>query len=584
LHLQFNIKISLKKNLHIILLLILVLATSVAHAQRKKKKKNKTPGYEDERKITELFFDASKQKMLENYEEAALLYHDCIKIDPNNAAAYYELGNLILNTEQTEDALPFALRAMELQPSNEWYALFAANIHQNLNNFTAAARVYQRLAKQFPAKVEYQYELGSAYLFLNRLEDAISVYDKIEQQIGVSEDLSIQKEKIYLQLDKLDEAVKELKNLIQNFPREQRYLGMLAEIYIANEQLDKAFEVYKRMLKNDADDPILRLNLAEYYRKKGENDRSFDELQSAFKSSALNIDRKIQVLMSYYALTERDDRLLNQAYKLIDFMTEAHPKDAKAFAMKADFLLRDGKLKESRQAFYKTVQLDSSRFPVWSQLINVSYELRDFTAMEKDSRTTLELFPNQGSVYLFNGIANNSLKQYKDAANVLEEGEIFTRTNTYLNVQLLSVLGDVYNNLEDFENSDKAFEKALDKDPNNALILNNYSYFLSLRVENLDRAEELSKKSNLLNPRQASYQDTYGWILFQQKKYTEALEWMTKALENGGAQSGVIVEHYADVLYKLGKVSEATSEWKKALKLGDYSNVLQQKIDGTKFP
>ncbi|MDP6908548.1 MAG: tetratricopeptide repeat protein, partial [Flavobacteriales bacterium] len=472
----------------------------------------------------------------------------------------------------------------ELDPSNEWYALLVASIHQNLNDFASAARVYERLTELFPAKIEYQYELGTTYLFLNRLEDAIEAYNKIEEKVGVNEDISVQKEKIYLQLDRLDDAVKELENLIKNFPGEQRYLGMLAEVYIANDFLDKAFTVYERMLKNDPDDPVLHLNLAEYYKKQGDNETSYEELKIAFKSAELNIDHKIQVLMSYYSLTERDDRLLSQAFELIDLMTDAHPTDAKAFAMKADFLLRDGKLKESREAFYRTVELDSSRFMVWSQLVNVSYELRDYSAMEKDSKTTLELFPNQGSAYLMNGIANNSLKKYTAAAKVLEEGEVFTKSDTYLHVQLLSVLGDVYNNLEEFEDSDKAFEKALDKDPNNALILNNYSYFLSLRAVNLDRAEELSKKSNLLQPRQASYQDTYAWILFQQKKYESALEWIEKALENGGGKSGVIIEHYGDILFKLGRTSDAMAEWKNALELGDHSEDLQQKIDGTKVP
>ena len=111
----------------------------------------------------------------------------------------------------------------------------------------------------------------------------------------------------------------------------------------------------------------------------------------------------------------------------------------------------------------------------------------------------LELFPNQGVLYLMNGIAHNSLKNYNEAISILNEGELFTRTDTYVNVQLLSILADAHNNLEQYSESDEAFEKALKKDPNNPLILNNYSYFLSLRSENLDRAEEMSKKSIYFN-------------------------------------------------------------------------------------
>jgi len=559
------------------------LSVGVAYGQRRKKKE-KGPSYEDNRKITELFFDASKQKMLGNFEEAAVLYHDCIKIDPNNAASYYELANLLTTSQQVPEALPFALRALELDPKNEWYSLFTAEIQLGLNDFQSAVLIYERLTEEHPDKIEYQYELATSYLYLNRFEEAIKAYNKIETAFGVSEEISVQKEKIYLQMDRLDDAVKELEVLIDNFPGEQRYLGMLAEVYTANDMLDKAFKVYERMAKNQPNDPVLHLNLAEYHRKQGDYDASFKELKQAFGSPKLNIDNKIQVMMSYYNLTEGNDKLLGQAYELLDLLTVAHSDDAKAFAMKADFLLRDGKFKESRDAFYETVKLDSSRFMVWSQLINNSYELRDWDAMQIDSKKALELFPNQGLLYLLNGIANNNLKDYKEAVSVLSEGEIFTRTETYMNVQLLSVLADAHNNLKQFKESDEAFEKAIKKDPNNPLLLNNYSYFLSLRAENLERAEEMSKKANLLQPREANYQDTYAWILYQQGKYEIALEWILKAIQGGGGTSGVIVEHYGDILHKLGEPAKAMEQWKLALELDDHSDELPAKIEGKKLP
>ncbi|MFT6209934.1 MAG: tetratricopeptide (TPR) repeat protein [Bacteroidia bacterium] len=565
------------------MILILALSVGVANGQRRKKN-HKEPRYEVQRKVTELFFDASKQKMLGNFEEAASLYRDCIKLDNYNAASYYELANLLTTSQQVMEALPFALNALELDPTNEWYSLFTAEIQLELNDFQSAVRIYERLTEEHPTKVEYQYELATTYLYLNRFEDAIKSYNKIEEIIGLSEEISVQKEKIYLQMDRLDDAVKELEALITNFPGEHRYLGMLAEVYTANDMLDEAFSVYQRMAENHPDDPVLHLNLAEYHRKKGDYDASFKELKQAFGSPSLNIDNKIQVMMSYYNLTEGSDELLVQAYELLELLTVAHPTEAKAFAMKADFLLRDGKLKESRDAFYETVKLDSGRFLVWSQLINNSYELRDWDAMQSDSKKALELFPNQGLLYLLNGIANNGLKDYKKAVSILSEGEIFTRTETYMNVQLLSVLADAHNNLKQYKESDEAFEKAIKKDPNSPLLLNNYSYFLSLRSENLERAEEMSKKANLLQPREANYQDTYAWILYQQGKYEIALEWILKAIQGGGASSGVIVEHYGDILYKMGETTKAMEQWKRALELGGHSDELSGKIEDKKLP
>jgi len=555
---------------------------SGALAQRKDKAV-KGLGVEQERKLSETFFEASRQKMLGNLKEAAVLFHDCIKIDPQHAASHYELANILYKSEELADALPFARKARQLDTENEWYTLFEADILMNLGDVPNAILLYQRLIKSHPDKPEYPYELANAYLFAGKLDEAIRIYDQIEQKMGVTEEISIQKEKLYLELDKLDKAVAELEKLISAFPTEQRYMGMLAEVYLANDREDKAFEVYERMLANDADDPILHLNLAEFYKRKDNFDRSFTELKTAFAHPDLNIDQKIQVLMSYYMLTDKDKRLVPQAFELLDLTTQAHPQEPKGFAMKADFLYRERKLEEARESFYHTIKLDSGRFAVWSQLIQVSYELGDHDAMLRDSETALELFPNQGIFYLFNGMAHNQKEQHRKAVDILSEGELFVKADAFLHVQLLSLLGDSYNSLGEFAESDKAFEKALGREPTNPLILNNYSYFLSLRKDRLDRAEEMSKRSNLLQHNEPSYQDTYAWIRYQQGEYADALVWIDKAIANGGDRSGTIVEHRGDILFRLGRQDEAMQAWKKAKELGDHSDALDKKISTGKL-
>ncbi len=564
-------------DLRYVLLIAVLLTGPIVFAQRKDKAV-KALGPEQERKLAETFFEASRQKMLGNLKESAALFHDCVKLDPEHAASHYELANILYKSEDLADALPFARKARQLDSENEWYLLFEADILMNLNDVTNAIILYQRLIKLHPEKPEYLYELANAQIYAGKFDEAIRIYDQIEAKMGVSEEISIQKEKLYLDLNKLDKAVAELEKLITAFPNEQRYLGMLAEVYVANDDEQKAFAVYERMLNNDASDPILRLNLAEYYKRKGEYDRSFSELKLAFASPELNIDQKIQVLMSYYMLTESDKRLLPQAFELLELTTRAHPDDAKGHAMTADFLYREKRLSESRDSFYRTVKLDSGRFAVWSQLIQVSYELNDFDAVLRDSETALELFPNQGIFYLFNGMALNRKGQHDKAVEVLSEGELFVKGESLLHVQLLSLLGDSYNSLKRFAESDKAFERALTREPSNPLILNNYSYFLSLRKDRLDKAEEMSKRSNLLQPNQASYQDTYAWIRFEQGQFEDALLWIDKAIANGGSRSGTIVEHRGDILYRLGRQQEALEEWKKALELDGHSNQLPAKV------
>src|SRR5690606_8980259 len=128
-------------------------------------------------------------------------------------------------------------------------------------------------------------------------------------------------------------------------------------------------------------------------------------------------------------------------------------------------------------------------------------------------------------------------------------------------------LGDLYHALAMHDVSDIAYEEALAIDSNNSYILNNYAYYLALRKENLAKAASYSKKSNEINPGNSSYQDTYAWVLFQQGKYAEALNWIKEALESSENVSATLLEHHGDILFKLGDQAAALNQWTKARKL-----------------
>ena len=147
------------------------------------------------------------------------------------------------------------------------------------------------------------------------------------------------------------------------------------------------------------------------------------------------------------------------------------------------------------------------------------------------------------------------------------------------------MLGDAYNETGDFVNSDYSFDEALVIDPNNAYILNNYAYYLSLRGEKLEKAKRMSKKSNILVENNSAFQDTYAWVLYQAGDYKEAKVWIEKALSNAeGLDRPVLLEHYGDILYKLDKLSEALAQWEHALNAGGEKTDLEYKIENKSLP
>src|SRR5690606_19447726 len=148
------------------------------------------------------------------------------------------------------------------------------------------------------------------------------------------------------------------------------------------------------------------------------------------------------------------------------------------------------------------------------------------------SKQALRYFPNNAIIHYFSGIAYLNKKEYIPAVKALQRAiEIQPEDNAPLLGDMYSSLGDAYNFLKEYNRSDSAYEKALSYNKDNASVLNNYSYYLSLRGERLKEAEKMSKRSLELRPNEATFLDTYGWILYKQGKYTEAKEYIEKAIE-----------------------------------------------------
>src|SRR5690606_7658468 len=84
-------------------------------------------------------------------------------------------------------------------------------------------------------------------------------------------------------------------------------------------------------------------------------------------------------------------------------------------------------------------------------------------------------------------------------------------------------------------------------------------------------------------PNNATYLDTHAWVLFQLKEYEEAIKFMKKALDHQSEPSGVMLEHYGDILFKLGNKKGALEYWKEAQLLDDVSEFLPKKIKDQQY-
>jgi tetratricopeptide (TPR) repeat protein len=526
------------------------------------------------------YFDGLREKYLGTTDKAEDLFRKCLKIYPKHAASYFELAQIFADRGDILNAETYIKKAIEYDNSNNWYKLFLARIYDINGRYSESAKIYEQLVKANPKVIDYYYDWAMALIYDNQLKEAAKVYDLIEQHFGVSEEITMQKQKIHISLNDIDAAIADLKKLIEKYPDNGRYYQMLGELYLRKDLEKEALNAFNKALEINPKLAYINLSLYEYYHNKNQETKAAEFFQKAFADPNLSIDAKVQLYLTrYFTLKGIKDELKEEAVETGKTLVQTHPDEAKAHTVFADLLYRIDKNKEAYEEYKKAITLDNSKAIIWNQLLTLESTLEYWDSLYTDAGQAIELFPNLPVFYLFKGIAAIQLKKYQEAVDVLNAGKDLVFNNNLLLAQFYSSLGDAYHAMGNNELSDKSYEEALKLDPENVYVLNNYSYYLSLRKENLERAEEMSLKSNELQPNTPSFLDTYAWIKFQMGEYETAKQWLEKALNSGGSQSPTIVEHYGDVLYKLGDKEKALEYWNKALELGSKSPTLIDKIE-----
>lgn len=532
----------------------------------------------NERELTYLFIEANKEKLIGNTAKAMALFEQVISKDPDNDAAYFELGKLQAESESYQLAEQNATKAIKLDPDNRYYYFLKSEILKRQNRIEESAKVMEDALKVFPKDIELYYELATQYIAVENYTEARKTYERAIDELGENPEISLQIVRLYLKQGNLNQAETGIKKLVNSFPNELLYQDILGEIHLNKKELDKAETIYQEILKQDPANGYAHFRLSEIYSKQGRDKKAYQSIKLGFKSSRVSIDDKVNVLLNYFEFTRVNPTYLSEAYELCKLLIEVHSEDPKSYAIYGDFLLRDRKFEAARTQFRASVERAPDKHLIWNEIIVIDAQLNDTEALLSDTEKALTLFPNMPDFYLYRGIALAQQEEYEEAAAVFEAGKIKVIDNPGLKAEFYSNLGDIYHELEEHKKSDKAYEQSLKLVPENPFVLNNYSYYLSLRKEKLDKAASMSKKANELQPGQASFLDTYGWILYQLGKYEEAKIYLDQALDNGGMSSGTILEHYGDVLYQLGDKIGAIEYWKKAKSTNENSAFLEQKI------
>ena len=525
------------------------------------------------------FIDAISFKNSGDYEKAIELLNQIIKSKNDRSPAYFELAKIYNIKSDNEKALEFINHAVDLTPKNKWYLNFKINLTYELRMFDECENAYLLRQKLFPLNIDYDIELSDFYVFRKKYRKALKIQNKIEERLGVSHDINFNKFLIYKGLDEYDNSEKEIKKLIATFPRNSKYYIHYAEFKFHQGEDSSALKIYASGLEVNPNNPDILNELAQYHFNNHQYEKAKALYKRVIQNPAYELSGKRRILNKFKRSVEINNELYGFTKSIMNLAAELHPHDYSINLIVADFIYDSRNYKESIHYYQRVVDSKPNDYNAWMQLILSFYNVSQYDDMLEKSSEALVLFPTQPSFYLYVGIARVQLGQYDGAIEILREGnDLILSSDERLKAQFFSSLGDAYHAVGKHEESDKYFELSIALDSENHFVLNNYAYYLSERNVELEKAKEMSEKSNILNPNEASFQDTYGWILYKLGDYEKALSWLKKSESNGGNNSAIINEHIGDVYEKLGMREKALKYWKLANRIDRDSKHLLNKL------
>jgi len=542
----------------------------------------------DQRKFDYFYLEAVKLKEAGRHSDSynALLY--ALEIDSTSSTVLYSLSNYYIYLNNKQLALDALKKAVHYSSDHFEYKVALANLSRELNKNTEAVEIYEELVRKNPLKPELNYYLSDLYVRQGETEKAIQSLDILEENLGMNQMFSMRKFQLYSMIDQKDKAFDEIKKLSRKFPNESRYEILLGDLYLEQNQPDTALVYYQNANAIDPEDPYYIVSMANYYEHIGNNEAALNEIDAALRSPKLDIETKLGILGRYIQVLQQGKKDINSAIGLFETILEQHPQEKELNLMYGQFLQFRDKPEEAKFQFQIVTESEPDNVNAWKLLMGIYLRLDDMDGCIKVCNDALVHFPDDSEFYFYKGAAYYQKKEYQNALDTYNEGlSSVSEKDAVLKSNFYGQMGDLYYHLGQKEKAYEMYENALQLDERNIVVLNNYAYFLSLDKKDLSKAERMSNQCMKLQPDNATYIDTYAWVLFMQGSYSLAKFYIELAVSKDKEMSGEVIEHYGDILFMNNDAEKAVAEWKRALELkekeGEDTTLLKKKIADEKY-
>ena len=535
------------------------------------------------------FIQGSLEAAAENMPEAYEYFKKAYELDTTyrDAAFTYGSQRLFMRTDtlQTNTELKKSLKLMQDYVDSNPKDLYAAQMYgyvtTALDTIEESVRVYDRIYNLMPRETQILVQLADAYMRISKGPEAIKALEQYETIEGKSKDISLKKMTFLMAMKDTAAAVKEVNSLIASNPRDPYSRILKGNLYEVTGDMDSVLQAYRDAARLAPDNGAVKMSLAQYYRAVGDSVMLDNMMYESLLSEDLELRDKLGILGDYLQklLDEEGDRARGD--HLFSVLQSQYPHEPDVLEMAARYAGAKGDFKGAEEAIGYAVDMDPTNEHYWLMLL--SYELTDNNyekAVESFGTAKEHIEPSLQLKNLY-AAAASMLEDTAKAENIINELlaetdpglvsaapgspqlEEVRSTLDYDGLVWISslycMLGDLYYKGKEPDKGFDEYEKSLYFFSDNALTLNNFAYFLSEEDKDLEKAKKMSKRSLELVENNATYLDTYAWILYKLGEYQVAMDTMQMAMdmaEAAGDENEEYKIHYEAISEALKKSEE----------------------------
>ncbi|MFH1852163.1 MAG: tetratricopeptide repeat protein [Candidatus Neomarinimicrobiota bacterium] len=479
------------------------------------------------------FMDGQLLMSQGDYALAILEFQDALSADSSVASIHMALAESYWHLGKVERSEAHLKEALRLDPEDSQASEMLAHQYILRKMYDPAVDIYRKLWTSQPNNTDYGYALANLAKISNDLEQALAIYLKIHEQLPGSSVPLENAAQIALARQNLKLSQELFTKLTELEPDNTKYLRTLSDLAILNGDFETGLNYLKQLIDLEDGDIDLQIRLGTLYYENDQVDKALEYFMDLYREG-----NKTPGLLYFLSSLSAETGALDQAWFFAEESIRSFPDEPRGYSNLALLALQQN-LPDSAIAILK----NADRFVPG-----------DFT---------------------INFLLGNSYYQVKDDDNAqyfLEQSlGIFPESR-----HARQTLALIYDRTEQWIQSDSLYEILVQNEPDDAQALNNYAYSLVERNLHLEHAREMAEKAIQIEPENAAYLDTAGWIYFKLGDYKKALSLLQSAVELDDSNP-VILEHLGDVLILKKQFTKARSIYQQAVELEPDNERLRSK-------